>query len=102
VLEWLYLRSLQTTPPVRGTDPDTGGHGTLRVGWNDARDGNRPLFVVIMGHSAHPITSRLLVSPKQIANFNAYIFDALSDQSSKFGYADDPPDWDTRYMRVPE
>jgi hypothetical protein len=98
LIEWLFLRTMQTRY-VEGTDPDDGGHGELRVAWNDPHGHNRPLFVVIMNHTRSKETARLIVSPKQASLFASYVLGGIREQKRKFEYTE-APDWDTRYIRV--
>jgi hypothetical protein len=101
VIESLYMRSIQSAAPLPGTDPDDGGHMELTVGWNSKTARNRPLFIINMKHTHGGLTSRMLMSPAQVDLFHLYLGEALADSSTKFGWVE-APDWDTRYMRVPE
>lgn len=102
VLERLYLRAIQRRYVV-GTDPDDGGHGELRWGWNDPMGHNRPLVGVTLSNSKGGFKARLIMSPKQAWLTTNYLREALRDQARKFGYDfTDPPEYDTRYLRVPD
>jgi hypothetical protein len=102
LLERLYLRVMQSSPPLPGTDPDDGGHMEMRWGWNDPTGNNRPLFVVIVKHTKTGNVTRMMMSPKQVDLAMTYTWDALIDQGKKFGYTSStPPDYDTRWIRVP-
>ena len=100
LIERLYLRTFQTNH-VTGTDPDDGGHMTLRLGWNDPTGDNRPIFCVIMGHTMTTVHSRMLLSPTQMAGFARFARDAVTNQTAMFGH-DEPLDYDTRYTRTPD
>lgn len=99
-VEWLYLRACQTNH-VTGTDPDDGGHMTLRIGWNSPTDagGNRPIFCVIMQHSQRSVRARMLLSPEQMAKFVGFTGNAVKSQMKEFGHTE-PLDYDTRYLRA--
>jgi hypothetical protein len=102
LVEWLHLRTIQGRY-VEGTYPDDGGHGELRIAWNDSRGHNRPLFVVLMTHTRTGQRTRLLLSPNQLHLFMLYGDEALGTQSRSFGYdVTNPPEYDTRWMRVPD
>lgn len=101
-LERLYLRAIQTRY-VEGTDPDDGGHGELKWGWNDPDGTNRPLIMVQLKHTKTGQCMRMLMSPAQVLLQNLYTQEALQDQARKFGYDPlEPPEYDTRYIRVPD
>lgn len=100
LIERLFLRAFQTQH-VMGTDPDDGGHMTLRIGWNDPTGDNRPIFCVIMGRSQSTVRTRMLLSPAQMAAFTRFARDAVTNQTAMFGH-DEPLSYDTRYMRVPD
>jgi hypothetical protein len=100
LIERLYLRTFQTQH-VTGTDPDDGGHMTLRIGWNDPTGDNRPIFCVIMQHSQSTVRARMLLSPAQMLNFVNFAGDAVDSQTEKFGHIE-PLDYDTRYTRTPD
>jgi len=99
-VEWLYLSAFQTKH-VTGTDPDDGGHMTLRIGWNSPSGRNRPLFCVIMQHSQATVRARMLLSPAQLNEFVRFAGDAVKSQQAEF-VLPEPMEYDTRWMRVPD
>ena len=102
VLEYLYLRAIQSRH-VSGTDPDDGGHMVLRWGWNDPRGRNRPFIMAQLKNTKTNAIAGILMSPRQAHGLEMYLHEAIGDQAAKFGYMPlDPPEYDTRYIRVPD